>query len=194
MSAPGLSRVRAIAGLASLALHALGFGALFLFAPPQAVGFNAPATPIMAFVEIQPAPPQQPTPAPRRERRVTTAMSAATEIAAPAAIASDLIPAAAAAPATTLSREEEDAYVRAVWMRLAAHRPRASGGRRIARIAFALDGEGGLRYARLERSSGSTAFDQACLRAVRAAAPFPRPPAGAADDLLAFVVPISTGP
>ncbi|WP_172975961.1 TonB family protein [Sulfitobacter sp. THAF37] len=48
-----------------------------------------------------------------------------------------------------------------------------------ATIAFRVSSSGGLAGISVARSSGSAALDRAALRMVQAAAPFPRPPAGA---------------
>ncbi|WP_113910833.1 energy transducer TonB family protein [Roseovarius dicentrarchi] len=57
-------------------------------------------------------------------------------------------------------------------------RPRA-GSRGTAVVAFSISGGGGLAGVSIARSSGSAALDKAALRMIRAAAPFPPPPAGA---------------
>lgn len=57
-------------------------------------------------------------------------------------------------------------------------RPRVSASG-AAVIAFSIAGNGGLSGASISRSSGSAALDQAALRVVKRAAPFPPPPSGA---------------
>jgi protein TonB len=100
-------------------------------------------------------------------------------------VAPDAVPQpAAAAP----MQDPERQYAAEVWRRLAEHPPSGPAGRRVATVAFELDREGRLTDLRLARSSGLVAFDRACLAAVRAAAPFPRPPAQVRD--LSFTVPI----
>jgi protein TonB len=46
-------------------------------------------------------------------------------------------------------------------------------------VTFAIGPGGGLRAARISKSSGNSALDQAALASVRRAGPFPPPPAGA---------------
>jgi|TARA_R110002051_G_scaffold103335_3_gene175117 protein TonB len=59
-----------------------------------------------------------------------------------------------------------------------AGKPRVNA-RGTAVIAFSIAANGGLSSVSLARSSGSAALDQAALRLVRGAGPFPKPPAGA---------------
>ncbi|MDO9472204.1 MAG: TonB family protein [Caulobacter sp.] len=87
----------------------------------------------------------------------------------------------AAAPTSSVagsSRPEDpfDAYARLVWARIDRHRPRSDAASVVAQVAFSLDPEGRLISLRLAASSGTPDFDRAAMRAVRAAAPFPRPP------------------
>jgi protein TonB len=55
----------------------------------------------------------------------------------------------------------------------------AATGRGGATVTFAIGPGGGLRAARISKSSGNSALDQAALASVRRAGPFPPPPAGA---------------
>lgn len=86
-----------------------------------------------------------------------------------------------------------DAWSRQVWAVINRRRPRAEAGATAARVAFSLDPEGRLTGMRLAASSGSPTFDRAALRAVRAAAPFPRPPPGVAPPRLRFEILIRSG-
>jgi protein TonB len=79
-------------------------------------------------------------------------------------------------------------YASRVRARVAANKPSASG-RGTAVISFRVTSGGGLAFARLARSSGAAAIDQAALAAVRRSAPFPTPPAGASPGQLAFTIP-----
>ncbi len=81
-------------------------------------------------------------------------------------------------------------YGARVRARILRQRPSASGRGR-AVVSFAVTAGGGLRYARLARTSGNAALDRAALAAVRRAAPFPRPPAGAETRQLKFTIPFS---
>jgi TonB family protein len=80
-------------------------------------------------------------------------------------------------------------YAAMVRARIARNRPRGATSRGTAVVAFAISGNGGLRYARLARSSGNNALDGAALRSVRAAAPFPAPPRAMTSRQLSFVIP-----
>ncbi|MGH1454978.1 MAG: TonB family protein [Paracoccaceae bacterium] len=59
-----------------------------------------------------------------------------------------------------------------------AGKPRVNA-RGSATVAFSIASSGGLSSARIARSSGSAKLDQAALRIVKSAAPYPRPPSGA---------------
>lgn len=72
---------------------------------------------------------------------------------------------------------------------IARHRPASIGRAGTAVVAFALTATGHLRFARLIRSSGSRALDQASLASVRSAAPFPPPPRGLSPAQLRFAIP-----
>ena len=78
--------------------------------------------------------------------------------------------------APLLSGGEADAYAKEVWAHLASYRPRSVSGARQARIHFELDQSGGVVSVRLLTSSGSDAFDKACVQSVLRAAPFPSIP------------------
>lgn len=54
-----------------------------------------------------------------------------------------------------------------------------ASGRGSATVTFAIGPGGGLRGAKISKSSGNSALDQAALASVRRAGPFPKPPAGA---------------
>ncbi len=81
-------------------------------------------------------------------------------------------------------------YGALVRARIARYRPRGSGKCRVV-IAFSLSPSGGLRAARIARSTCSTRLAQAALSSVRRAAPFPRPPAGIRAAQLRFSIPFS---
>ncbi len=83
-----------------------------------------------------------------------------------------------------------DAWSREVWAAIDRHRPRGEAGATTASVAFTLDAEGRLKGLRLAASSGSPVFDREAMRAVRAAAPFPRPPAGVDPQRLRFEAPV----
>lgn len=80
-------------------------------------------------------------------------------------------------------------YAARVRARVASNKPSSAGKRGTAVVSFGVTRGGGLAYARLARSSGNGALDQAAVSAVRRAAPFPVPPAGASASQLSFSVP-----
>lgn len=82
------------------------------------------------------------------------------------------------------------AYAGMVRARILSNRPSASGQGQVV-IAFGLTPGGGITYARVARSSGSSALNQAALTAVRISSPFPRPPAGAMRSQLRFSIAFS---
>jgi protein TonB len=73
--------------------------------------------------------------------------------------------------------------------RLAGHKPSGRGKRGTAIVAFGISPAGEVTYADVARSSGSPALDRAAIAAVRGAAPFPPPPAGATPTQLQYSVP-----
>ncbi len=74
---------------------------------------------------------------------------------------------------------------------IARHRYRPAGVQSggVVVVSFAVSQSGSLRYARIGRSSGNRALDQAAVNAVRRAAPFPRPPSNMTHRQLAFTIP-----
>lgn len=104
-------------------------------------------------------------------------------------------PPPAATPASSVagtspSEDPFDTYARLVWSRIDRHRPRSDVASVVAQVAFSLDPEGRLISLRLAASSGTPAFDRAAMRAVRAAAPFPRPPRDIDPERLDFRIAI----
>ncbi len=81
-------------------------------------------------------------------------------------------------------------YASRVRARIAGNRPRSVGRGRVV-VSFGLTASGGLRYARIGRSSGNAGVDRAALSAVRRSSPFPRPPKGASSGQLRFSIPFS---
>ncbi len=81
------------------------------------------------------------------------------------------------------------AYAAHVRARLAGHKPSARGRRGTAIVAFGLSSTGEIVYADVARSSGNPALDRAAVAAVRGAAPFPPPPAGATPAQLQYSIP-----
>jgi protein TonB len=95
----------------------------------------------------------------------------------------------AASGRASASRGSVLRYAARVRAKVARHKPSSRGRRGTVRVSFGVSRSGGLSYARLARSSGSAALDQAALSAVRRAAPFGAPPAGALPAQLRFAIP-----
>jgi len=79
-------------------------------------------------------------------------------------------------------------YAARVRARIVGNRPGAAGTGRVV-VSFGLSTSGGLRFARIARSSGNSSVDRAALSAVRRSSPFPRPPKGASSGQLRFSIP-----
>lgn len=196
---------------ASLALHLLAAAAFLAVRSP-----TGSADPLVLEVSLT-----REAPVPRRERPLMPARAPAASPPSPAVSSSapqaprteppvDGLASAPAAPglhsplpspdapppqATFAAPVEaaSSAYARQVWARIAARRPRGLPGARTARIGFRLDASGRLTTLRLVSSSGRPDFDRAALASVRAAAPFPPPPAGLDSTALDFEIPIRAG-
>lgn len=188
-----------MAVLMSIALHAaVAAAAALAFArapsPPRAVS-------VVEVAIVQQAPPDAPPP------RVSTRPDTPRSPQAEATAANDVVAstdlstnetANAAAPSSPISGavaaigagDMLDPYAARVWSRIAAHRPRGVRGAGDARIVFGLDRMGRVRFARIASSSGSPAFDRACIAAVRAAAPYPAPPTALNEAELVFEAPM----
>jgi protein TonB len=66
----------------------------------------------------------------------------------------------------------------------------ARGEQGVAHLAFSVDRGGGVHHARIVRSSGSGALDQATLSLIERATPMPPPPPEIAGAQIAISVPI----
>jgi len=80
-------------------------------------------------------------------------------------------------------------YASAVRARVASRKPPGLGGRGTVVVTFGVTTSGGLSFASILRSSGDPRLDHRVLAAVRSAAPFPAPPAGASPSQRRFSVP-----
>jgi protein TonB len=80
-------------------------------------------------------------------------------------------------------------YAATVRARVASHKPAGDGNQGTVVVYFSLSPSGGLRSASVSRSSGRPGLDRLALSAIRSAAPFPTPPAGAAARQLSFSIP-----
>ncbi len=83
------------------------------------------------------------------------------------------------APKQAASGISAGAYASKVHAAIARHRRKVAGASGSATVTFAIGPAGGIRAARISRSSGKTQLDQAALATVRSAAPLPAPPQGA---------------
>lgn len=192
----------ALGGIASVVLHlgAVAAALAFVHAPPQQQG----GRPIVAVSVVQVLPlAQQPAAAPTRTASPRAAPSASVQSVRAQNLSSDVTSdhseeeavggePASGAPGLISAAQVLDAYSSSIWLRLAQHRPRSVRGAGTARVVFGLDASGRVRFARLARSSGSAVFDQASVAAVRAAAPFPAPPATLNESELVFEAPIES--
>lgn len=82
-------------------------------------------------------------------------------------------------------------YGGVVRARVDRNKPRGMNGRGTVIVTIGVSPSGGLRFARLSRSSGNAALDRAAMAAVQRSAPFPDPPAGASPGQLVFHIPIA---
>jgi periplasmic protein TonB len=82
-------------------------------------------------------------------------------------------------------------YGARVRARILANRVGGGGLRGRAIISFGVSSSGGLRYARISRSSGDGAVDRAALATVRRSSPFTRPPRAATPAQLRFTIPFT---
>lgn len=169
--------------------------------PPSIDVWLAPAPPVRA-ASVRPrttgAVRQADRPAPPRPAVRASAADSAGPAPAPAAPepvaappAPDLAPSAPPQRAQAATATDGfDAYARQVWAQIDRRRPRSGVRAGSAQVSFRLDRAGRLTGLRLAASSGSSEFDRAALRAVRAAAPFPRPPDDVDDARLEFRIAI----
>ena len=77
-------------------------------------------------------------------------------------------------------------YGRALWARIARHKPAGVMFRGSTVVTFALSSEGDLISVVVSRSSGNASLDRASVGAVQASAPFPPPPPGFSPGDLVF--------
>jgi protein TonB len=139
-------------------------------------------------------PLQQPDPQPTQDKPEQRAQDASVAAALPNAP----VTAAIAAAPSPGAIERPDAAVVASWKRsLVAHLKRfqrypvaARGAEGVVRMAFQIDRLGHILHSSVQRSSGSTALDEAALAVMKRADPLPPPPNGTADDQLWFTIPM----
>jgi protein TonB len=142
--------------------------------PPQAKP-AAVAASHAAAASLSPVAPPAPQPA---------------QVAAVSPLPPTVAPRVVATPAPAPAEDPLVDYRRRVWTHLAKSAPAAPRGAGVAVAVFGLDESGSILFVRLGRSSGNPAFDRDCLKAIRAAGPLPKPPAGASRDDLVFELPV----
>ncbi len=136
-----------------------------------------PVDPLRHPAPRRPAPAASPGPAPPSAPLAAATVSAPPARAATAARVSSGGSGRASGPAAA---DVLAAYGAEVWRKVLDNRPlglRKFAGRTV--VAIAIGGDGGLLSAEVAEPSGSLRHDRAALAAVRAAAPFPPPPAAA---------------
>ena len=179
----------------SIALHAVVAAAATL-AFTRAPAPRAPS--VVEVAIVQQAPPDAPAPVSRRadtprsaEATVTNEVLASADLSTNETANADAPSSPIAGAVTAIGAGDVlDPYAARVWSRIAAHRPRGVRGAGDVRIVFGLDRMGRVRFARIAASSGSPAFDRACLAAIRAAAPYPAPPTALDEAELVFEAPM----
>jgi periplasmic protein TonB len=131
---------------------------------------------------------------PEVETKEEIHQEAATATAPPSAVLTDVRP---AAPAPGQIERPTSAAVltwqRSMVMQLERHKRyplQARGEQGVAIVSFTIDRQGHLLSSRILRSAGSAILDAAALAMLSSAEPFPAPPLGIADELLAITVPI----
>jgi protein TonB len=194
---------RVAAAGASAAVHGAALALLWL-AQGQAGGLHGAPARLASFA--LPAAPARPQAVAKPRMRLAAAVKAQQTVVAKvsavpevAAAVADPAPARAASPVPPAPILRVDpspapppvrdpAYIRLLWQQVNARKPVGLDlvGRVV--VAFALDRAGHLLSAGVEQSSGQVLLDRAALRALRAAAPFPAPPAGWSGGELSFTV------
>jgi protein TonB len=134
--------------------------------PPEPVRAQSPQTSKPATTETREAPKER-----QAERSRQTAPPVQPQFRAK--------PMTLGAPKQAASGISAGAYASKVHAAIARHRRKVAGANGSATVTFAIGPAGGIRTARISRSSGKTQLDQAALASVRSAAPFPPPPQGA---------------
>jgi periplasmic protein TonB len=154
-----------------------------------AVGLESEAT-----VVREQTPQTESRELPEAETKEEIHQEAAVATAPPSAVMVDVRP---AAPAPGLVERPTSAAL-ATWQRsmvvqLERHKrypPQARGEQGVTTLAFTIDRQGHLLSSRIVQSAGSAILDAAALAMLSHSEPFPAPPLGIADELLAITVPI----
>ena len=124
--------------------------------------------------QVEPPPPrrqQRETQRPREQRR----QQAAPSVAAQGERRREVSQGAQSRPSVSPARWQSQVQAR---LNRFKRTPRG-GGRGTAQLSFSMDANGAVTGARLVRSAGNAALDEAAVALVRRASPFPAPPNGA---------------
>jgi protein TonB len=127
----------------------------------------------------QSPPPSKPATAETRQPPKEPQAERSRQTAQPVQPQSRAKPLTLGAPKQAASGISAGAYASKVHTAIARHRRKVAGASGSATVTFAIGPAGGVRAARISRSSGNSQLDQAALATVRSAAPLPAPPQGA---------------
>ncbi len=84
--------------------------------------------------------------------------------------------------------EKLRSYERILWIHIMNRKPNGIRLRGTVMVTFSLERDGRLSAAEISTSSGSVDLDEMALAALRAATPFPPPPAAASPSQLTFSI------
>ena len=155
-------------------------------APAAPARPSEPAAPSVPPTRIAPKAGASPKP-----KAVEAAPEREAALVAPAAAAESAVVSLPDAPPSDPAPTDDSMqlYARTVWTRILDHKPRFIRLRGTVTLSFVLSRDGALTASSIAGSSGSDVLDQIALTALRAAAPFPPPPASATAYQLTFTIP-----
>jgi periplasmic protein TonB len=174
-------------------------------APEPVLRVAAPSAPAAAPRETPPMPSSRLVAEPAGQAVVPgTALAPPAPITSieGAGVANGIAPLRATAPAPLAGAVEvhrasqgQDQYARHVlaWIEARKSFPRDLASRLregVVHVRFTLDGRGRVIHCGIVRTSGMTWLDKLALSQIREASPFPRPPAGLAEEGRVFEVPL----
>jgi len=201
----------------SLAAHALVVAMLVQVTVLPAGLPDPPSETVMVEVAASEAPPARPEPQPQLQPNVAEAkpipkpapraspprpmpvaspsqMDVPTPASGPAddtgAASVAAMPAPPAGTGASVAADEALAiYGQTIWRLIAERKPRGLRLAGTVLVRFSLDRDGSLLVAEISGPAESAALNQVALTAVRAAAPFPPPPATIPDSRMTFLIP-----
>ena len=158
--------------------------------PPAAAPAAEPSevVPKQPVSESQPAQPAPPTPPAASEAAPSQEASTASP-AGEGGQAQAVTPTPGNGGKAAATAGELKTYHVRLGARIRPNAPNGGGRRGFVRIAFAVEADGSLTYARVHVSSGNPQLDGRALAAVRRSAPFPKPPSGYVGAQHEFYVP-----